>query len=40
MDCSCEAKITIAIVKHMVSDLAHRISVVHESINIKRFRTC
>ena len=38
MDCSCEAKSSIDVVKIMVSDYAHRISVVHVSINTKRCR--
>ena len=38
MDCSCEVESGIDIVKLMVSDSAHRISVVHASINTKRCR--
>ena len=36
MDCSCEAESSIDIVKLMVYDSAHRINVVHASINTKR----
>lgn len=39
MEFSCEAKSGIEIVKLMVFDSTHRISVVHASINIKRCRT-
>ena len=39
MDCNCEAKSGIGIVKPMVMDSAHWISVVLASINIKRCRT-
>ena len=38
MDCSCEVESVIDIVKLMVSDSTHRISVVHASINTKRCR--
>ena len=39
MDCSCEAERGIGIVKLMVSDSAHRINVVHASINTTICRT-
>ena len=39
MDCSYEAESSIDIVKIMVSNSAHRISVVHAFINTKRCRT-
>jgi hypothetical protein len=38
MDCSCEAKNGIDIIKLMVSDSTHRVRVVHASINTKRCR--
>jgi hypothetical protein len=38
MDCRCKAKSSIDIVKIVVFDSAHRIIVVHASINTKRCR--
>jgi hypothetical protein len=40
MDFSCEDGSGIDIVKLVVFDFAHRISVVHASINTKRCKTC
>ena len=38
MDCSCKVESGIDIVNLMVSDFAHKISVVHAYINTKRCR--